>query len=183
MTENTAAYITGPLPVGYCLLLKEGSSCTGLYLAHDKTQLESSLTALPRAVCHQPHDPQLMDWLSQLQQALQDGDFQPHIPLAPAGSPFQLQVWSMLRTIPRGRTLTYGDIARGLGKPGAARAVGQACGANPIALLIPCHRVIQASGRTGGYRWGLDIKQALLALELAQSASFSPEGGDSSRRV
>ncbi len=85
--------------------------------------------------------------------------------LDPRGTPFQLAVWSELRTIPFGETRSYGDVARALGKPGAQRAVGLANGANPLPLVIPCHRVIESSGRLGGYGGGLETKRRLLASE------------------
>jgi len=85
--------------------------------------------------------------------------------LAPAGSPFQLQVWRALRAIPYGQTASYGEIAAAVGQPGAARAVGGANNRNPIAIVIPCHRVIGASGSLTGYGGGLPRKQRLLALE------------------
>jgi methylated-DNA-[protein]-cysteine S-methyltransferase len=85
--------------------------------------------------------------------------------LSPAGSPFQLEVWSALRAIPYGETASYGEIAAAVGQPGAARAVGGANNRNPIAIVIPCHRVIGASGSLTGYGGGLPRKQQLLALE------------------
>lgn len=88
-------------------------------------------------------------------------------PLHLRGSVFQCQVWRALLAIPAGETLSYGELARRLGRPRAARAVGQAVGANPIALRVPCHRVIRGDGATGHYHWGADIKQRLLALECA----------------
>lgn len=87
-----------------------------------------------------------------------------------SGTPFQVRVWDALRAIPRGTTRTYGTLARELGIPGAARAVGAACKANPVALLIPCHRVVRAGGGLGGFEWGLDRKRALLDLEKDQLA-------------
>lgn len=87
------------------------------------------------------------------------------LPLDLAGTPFQRQVWEELRTVPPGQTLTYGELARRLGKPGAARAVGQALGANPLPLIIPCHRVTAAHGEPGGYSAGLARKRWLLAHE------------------
>jgi methylated-DNA-[protein]-cysteine S-methyltransferase len=85
--------------------------------------------------------------------------------LAPSGSPFQLDVWRALRAIPYGQTASYGEIAAAVGQPGAARAVGGANNRNPIAIIVPCHRVIGASGSLTGYGGGLDRKQQLLALE------------------
>lgn len=83
------------------------------------------------------------------------------------GTPFQHAVWQELRRIPCGVVRSYGDIARQLGKPQASRAVGSAIGANPLAILIPCHRVLRGDGGIGGYHWGLDAKRALLAAEFA----------------
>ncbi|MFN2331521.1 MAG: methylated-DNA--[protein]-cysteine S-methyltransferase [Halomonas sp.] len=86
------------------------------------------------------------------------------LPLAPGGSDFQRQVWAALLRIPWGKTRTYGELARRLGREGAARAVGAANGANPLPLLIPCHRVV-AVGGLGGYSGGLALKRRLLELE------------------
>lgn len=82
-----------------------------------------------------------------------------------SGTPFQLKVWEALLRIPRGRAASYADVARAVGAPGATRAVGTAVGANPVACLIPCHRVLRGTGAFGGYRWGLARKRALLACE------------------
>ena len=87
-------------------------------------------------------------------------------PLDPIGSEFQRRVWAALRAVPAGHTITYGGIARRLGlSDESARAVGLACGANPIALFIPCHRAVRADGTLGGFRWGLDVKRRLLERE------------------
>ncbi len=84
------------------------------------------------------------------------------------GSDFQLKVWETLLKIPMGQLATYGALAQSIGKPNAARAVGTAIGSNPVAYLIPCHRVIQASGNIGGYMWGTTRKTALIGWESAQ---------------
>ena len=84
------------------------------------------------------------------------------------GAPFQIKVWEALLAIPPGHVAAYGDIARAVGRPGAARAVGTAVGRNPVSWLIPCHRAIRASGELGGYRWGLPVKRAMLAWETAR---------------
>lgn len=88
-----------------------------------------------------------------------------YLPLAPKGTPFMLSVWAELLKIPYGQTRSYGEIARAIGNPGAMRAVGMANNRNPIAIIIPCHRVIGADGRLVGYGGGLPIKEKLLALE------------------
>ena len=87
------------------------------------------------------------------------------LPLSPGGTPFQNKVWAALRTIPYGKTASYGDIARKIGSPTASRAVGAANGRNPIAIVVPCHRVIGANGTLTGYAGGLDMKRELLAHE------------------
>ena len=87
------------------------------------------------------------------------------VPLDPAGTPFQRRVWQALGAIRAGTTASYGEIARRIGAPRAVRAVAQACAANPIAVAIPCHRVVRRDGAPGGYRWGVARKQALLEGE------------------
>jgi methylated-DNA-[protein]-cysteine S-methyltransferase len=89
------------------------------------------------------------------------------VPLAPQGTPFQQLVWRTLLEIPYGDTWSYGDLAKRIGKPNAARAVGLANGSNPIPIIIPCHRVIGSNGKLTGYGGGLPIKEKLLALEVA----------------
>jgi AraC family transcriptional regulator of adaptative response/methylated-DNA-[protein]-cysteine methyltransferase len=87
------------------------------------------------------------------------------LPLDIRGTVFQRRVWEELRRIPRGETRTYREIARAIGAPDAVRAVGSACGANPVALVVPCHRAVRTDGGLGGYAWGLSRKKKLLALE------------------
>lgn len=87
------------------------------------------------------------------------------LPLAPRGTQFEMKVWSALRKIPYGETVSYADIARAIGNPHGARAVGQANGRNPIAIVVPCHRVIASGGKIGGYGGGVPAKRKLLALE------------------
>jgi AraC family transcriptional regulator of adaptative response/methylated-DNA-[protein]-cysteine methyltransferase len=89
------------------------------------------------------------------------------LPLDIKGTAFQARVWRALQRIPAGETMSYGALAQSLGMPGAARAVGTACGGNEIAVLIPCHRVVGGDGRLTGYRWGVERKRALLDRERA----------------
>jgi methylated-DNA-[protein]-cysteine S-methyltransferase len=96
------------------------------------------------------------------------------LPLRPRGTTFQRLVWDGLLQIPHGRTVSYGELARRVGRPAAVRAVGRANGANPIAIVIPCHRVIGGSGALTGYAGGLERKRTLLLLEGALTAE--PEG-------
>lgn len=94
------------------------------------------------------------------------------VPLDVGGTAFQQSVWSELRRIPAGETRTYADIARAVGSPGAVRAAGAANGANRVAILIPCHRVIRSGGELGGYAYGLERKRLLLARESRQANLF-----------
>lgn len=87
------------------------------------------------------------------------------LPLDIRGTVFQRRVWDELRRIPRGETRSYREIARAIGAPAAVRAVGSACGANPVALVVPCHRAVRTDGGLGGYAWGLSRKKKLLTLE------------------
>ena len=85
------------------------------------------------------------------------------------GTPFEMEVWAALQNIPYGSTVTYGELAAGLGKPGAARAVGSANGRNPIPIVVPCHRVTATGGKLGGYGGGPTLKRQLLDLEAGQA--------------
>lgn len=89
----------------------------------------------------------------------------PDLPLDLAGTPFQVRVWAALRAIPRGEVRTYAAVARAVGSPRATRAVGSACGANPVAIVVPCHRVVPAGGGVGAYAYGADRKRLLLERE------------------
>ncbi len=90
------------------------------------------------------------------------------LPLGPQGTPFQLEVWHELESIPYGAVISYGELAQRIGKPKASRAVGSANGLNPIPIVIPCHRVIGSNGKLTGYGGGLPVKEKLLALEGAR---------------
>jgi AraC family transcriptional regulator of adaptative response/methylated-DNA-[protein]-cysteine methyltransferase len=104
-------------------------------------------------------------WMKALVEYLQGEPVELDLPIDVKASVFQLKVWRYLQTIPRGETRTYGEVAKAVGDPGASRAVGTACGANKVALVIPCHRVIRGDKGLGGYRWGLERKTALLDVE------------------
>ena len=94
----------------------------------------------------------------------------PDVPLDILGTAFQWKVWRALTEIPEGTTLTYGEIASKLGKPGAARAVGRACATNPVAIVVPCHRAVGTRGALTGYRWGVERKRRLLEAEKKRAA-------------
>ncbi len=102
---------------------------------------------------------------AQLKEYLGGGRTSFGLPLRPEGTPFEQAVWQQLQAIPYGETITYGELARRVGRPRAARAAGAACGKNPIAIFIPCHRVLGQNGGLTGYAWGEERKAALLELE------------------
>ncbi len=127
------------------------------------------------SICYGHHEPEGAVWdlganaaaARQLDEYLCGNRQNFDLPLAPKGTLFQRSVWDQLVEIPYGETRSYGEIARALGKMGAARAVGMANNRNPIPIIIPCHRVIGANGSLTGYAGGLDVKAQLLALEGA----------------
>lgn len=98
------------------------------------------------------------------------------LPLRPRGTPFQMRVWTALREIPFGATISYGELARAIGRPSAVRAVGAANGANPLPIVVPCHRVIGADRSLTGFGGGIEVKRFLLAHEARLSPGHAPQG-------
>lgn len=109
--------------------------------------------------------PELIQWIKALDAYLKENAPHPDLPLDLRGTSFQLMVWQFLLGTRSGDVLSYTELAEGVGKPKAARAVASACGANRIGILVPCHRVLRGDGNLGGYRWGLQRKKALLEAE------------------
>lgn len=120
-----------------------------------------------------PYSAALTDWIEILRAHLRGQPSRRELPLDLRATAFRFEVWRYLRSIPKGEVRTYSEVAAALGRPRAVRAVASACAANPVALLIPCHRVLRADGELGGYRWGVERKRRLLAGE---------RGGADSRR-
>jgi len=118
----------------------------------------------PRASV-EPGGPAQDAWVEAVVGLVDDPASSPDLPLDVRGTVFQRQVWSALRQIRAGETVTYGQLAAAIGRPTATRAVAQACGSNPVAVAVPCHRVIGADGSLTGYRWGVERKRALLGRE------------------
>lgn len=115
------------------------------------------------------------DWISAVVAELAGRTPRMQVPIDVQGTTFQWQVWHALQRIPRGRTMTYGEVAAALGRPKATRAVARACASNRVAVIIPCHRVVSQDGSPGGYRWGVPRKEQLLARErTAGAAPASP---------
>lgn len=112
-------------------------------------------------------DAPLDAWIDALDDHLSRSAPAPDLPLDLRGTAFQMRVWRFLQGIPLGETRSYADVAQAIGAPKATRAVGTACGANRVAVLVPCHRVLRGDGSPGGYRWGLARKRALLDAEAS----------------
>ncbi|SEP02732.1 methylated-DNA--[protein]-cysteine S-methyltransferase [Amycolatopsis saalfeldensis] len=145
-------------PVGELTLVADGDALIGLYFDGHQRK--------PRLDGFGPRDDRgFGDVTRQLGEYFAGSRTEFDLPLAPRGSEFELKVWGLLTTIPHGETRTYGQLAAELGDPGAAQAVGNANGWNPISIVVPCHRVIGASGGLTGYAGGVDRKRFLLALE------------------
>ncbi len=149
-------------PIGRLLLLGDGHALTGLWMIdgdRHSARVEEDLTASPET---------FREVAAQLEAYFAGEAKEFTVPLAPSGTPFQLAVWTELTKIPYGSTVSYGDIARALGKRlVASRAVGLANGSNPISVIVPCHRVIGSDGSLTGYGGGLERKELLLRLEGA----------------
>jgi len=148
-----------PTPVGPLLLVARDGALTALHFG-----------AGPGPGERDDADPVLLAAAAQLREYFAGARTSFDVPLAPEGTAFQRAVWEQLRRIPYGATESYGEIARRLGSPTASRAVGAANGRNPIAIIVPCHRVIGANGSLTGYAGGLDCKRALLDLEVGRAA-------------
>jgi len=167
--EQITAQAKVKTPLGLALLAFSEKGLTRLAIVGDKAPSQSvAVGHIPET--QSPPVEVLQKWRDRVAQALEDyfegkpGSFDA-LPLDLQGSPFHLRVWQELRRIPSGATVSYQELARRLGNPKAARAVGQACGANPIPLIVPCHRVIAADGSLGGFSSGLPRKRWLLAHE------------------
>ncbi|MFN3830179.1 MAG: methylated-DNA--[protein]-cysteine S-methyltransferase [Tepidimonas ignava] len=158
---------TLPTPWGRALAAASAQGLHALWLGDDDAAL---LTLWRRAWGHPaPLGVLPTAWQAVLREVLAHPGTPCPLPLAPQGSPFQQRVWAALHTIAPGQTLSYGALAARLGMPNAARAVANACARNPLAIVIPCHRVVGADGRLSGYRWGLARKRALLQAEAASA--------------
>jgi methylated-DNA-[protein]-cysteine S-methyltransferase len=166
MTDTTTYWTMIDSPLGPLLLTADDRGISGVIMDADiDEQIEPSAGWTENAARFEEARRQLGEYF-----AGQRTEFD--LPLSPTGTAFQREVWAALQTIPYGQVRSYGEIAAQIGRPGASRAVGLANGRNPIAVIVPCHRVIGASGALTGYGGGLHRKRLLLDLEagLAQPA-------------
>jgi methylated-DNA-[protein]-cysteine S-methyltransferase len=161
-TPDTLIYTTLDSPIGELLLLGDGQALRGLYMQGGRRPIAIHSSWERSAAPFASVRAQLREYFAGRRKAFE-------VSLALNGSPFERHVWRALRAIPYGETISYGELARDIGHPSAARAVGVANARNPIAVIVPCHRVIGASGALTGYGGGLERKRLLLELESGQA--------------
>ncbi len=170
-TLTTVRYGLGPTPFGFGLIGWTDQGIVMLHLQQTAHPQPQDLLASEFPDCTLARDDkEAKAYLEQVFQISKSGHSQPRLTLAMSGSPFQLKVWQALRGIPFGQVRSYGALAESVGHPGAARAVGSAIAANQLAYLVPCHRVVRATGETGQFRWGAALKVQMLAWEARQLA-------------
>jgi AraC family transcriptional regulator of adaptative response/methylated-DNA-[protein]-cysteine methyltransferase len=165
--RETLRYAIGPCDLGQVLVCTSAAGLRAVLLGDEPSGLVRELSArFPRALLKADAEP-LAETLTAVRRAIGE-------PAAPFTMPLDLQggelaraVWNAIAAIPAGRTASYVEVARAIGRPRAARAVAQALASNPLAVVVPCHRVVRADGSLSGYRWGAARKQALLAREAA----------------
>jgi AraC family transcriptional regulator of adaptative response/methylated-DNA-[protein]-cysteine methyltransferase len=159
-------YACAPCALGVVLVAATARGVCAILLGDRADALATELhRRFPRAAITGPEDGLAEELAAIVARIARPGDTHPALPLDIRGTAFQRRVWEALRAIPAGRTETYGAVARRIGHPSAVRAVAAACGANPVAVVVPCHRVIGADGALTGYRWGVERKRELLRRE------------------
>ncbi|WP_432723445.1 methylated-DNA--[protein]-cysteine S-methyltransferase [Jeongeupia wiesaeckerbachi] len=159
----------GQCSLGALLVAATGTGICRIELGDDADALLQRLQdVFPKATLI-GGDTEFEDWMARVVGLIDAPEIGASLPLDIRGSAFQQRVWQALRAIPPGDTATYADIAERIGSPQSVRAVANACGANPLAVAIPCHRVVRTDGGLGGYAWGLARKLALLDREALQA--------------
>ncbi len=168
-SETAITYTIVPCPLGHLLVAATQHGLCAVRLGNSEQELAATLVGeFPAAQMQQDEDG-LAPWVASIQDYLHGA--QPHLdlPLDVRATAFQRRVWQALQAIPYGSTRSYSQVAAAIGQPTAARAVARACATNPVAMVVPCHRVVREDGSLSGYRWGLERKEALLALEAQQA--------------
>lgn len=162
---TTITYAITPCPLGYLLVAATRQGICAVRLGDAEAELAATLADEFPAAQVERGDGDLDQWVASLLNYL--SGMQPHLdlPLDVRATAFQRRVWSALQQIPYGSTRSYSEVAQAIGQPTATRVVARACATNPVAMVVPCHRVVREDGGLGGYRWGIERKKALLALE------------------
>jgi AraC family transcriptional regulator, regulatory protein of adaptative response / methylated-DNA-[protein]-cysteine methyltransferase len=167
---ETIRFVTVETPLGWALVAATERGICMTALGDDREKLAEALSRRFPAAAVIAEDAGLKGWADRIVRFITAPGENLDLPLDIRGTAFQARVWRALQRIPLGKTASYTEIAAALGQPKAVRAVAQACAANKLALIVPCHRVIRSDGNLGGYRWGLERKRALLAREHAAAA-------------
>ena len=158
-------YTCSDSPLGRMLIAAtERGVCSIQFGRSDGELLAGLKREFPFAV-RKTDDGGLQSWVEALLRHMSGKDLDSSLPLDIRATAFQRRVWAYLQSIPFGATKSYGQVAKAIGRPSAARAVARACATNPVAVAIPCHRVVREDGSMGGYRWGMERKKTLLAME------------------
>ncbi len=158
-------YTCADSPLGRMLIgATERGICAIQFARTDGELIEGLKREFPFAV-RKSDDGGLHSWVSALLKHMRGKDLDSSLPLDIRATAFQRRVWEYLQSIPFGNTESYSQVAKGIGQPTAVRAVARACATNPVAVAIPCHRVVSKDGSMGGYRWGIERKKTLLAME------------------
>ena len=167
----TIGYTIVESPLGWLLVAATDRGICSVTLGDRKENLTSGLhSEFPQAEISRDDD-HLQSQVRTLLDCLRGQAPHVDLPLDVQGTAFQMRVWEELRRIPRGQTVSYGELASRIGKPTASRAVARACATNPVAIITPCHRVIRENGELGGYRWGIERKRKILAREKEISST------------
>jgi AraC family transcriptional regulator, regulatory protein of adaptative response / methylated-DNA-[protein]-cysteine methyltransferase len=161
-------YSTYDSPLGCMLVAATQQGICAVSFGEQDAELEHFLAVEYPAATLQRDDSFLEIWRNALLEYLNGKRWRLDLPLDVQATAFQLRVWEELRKIPYGETRTYAEVAQAIGQPQAVRAVANACAANPVVLVTPCHRVVRSDGTQGGYRWGMERKQKLLSTEHEQ---------------
>ena len=147
----------------------ERGICAILFGENRSALLADLRNRFPRATLEEADaGSQFSDWVARAVALIEAPLSRIDLPIEVAGTVFQQKVWAALREVPAGETTTYQEVARRIGSPRAARAVASACAANPVAVAVPCHRVLASDGSISGYRWGTERKRALLDREAPE---------------
>jgi AraC family transcriptional regulator of adaptative response/methylated-DNA-[protein]-cysteine methyltransferase len=158
-------YTCADSPLGRMLVAAtDRGVCAIQFARSDGELLEGLKREFPFAL-RKPDDGGLKSWVGALLRRMRGGESDSALPLDIRATAFQRRVWTYLRSIPFGATQSYSQVAKGIGQPRATRAVARACATNPVAVAIPCHRVVREDGNISGYRWGAERKRALLEME------------------
>ena len=164
-TAEILSYATRKCAIGLVLVARSVKGVCAILIGTDRDELAADLAVrFPKAKLV-ANEPAVHDDLAKVLCFVDRPSDGLHLPLDMRGTPFQRRVWEKLRAIPVGRRVTYMQLARLIGSLASARAVAGACAANPIALAIPCHRVVRSNGDLAGYRWGIERKRELLRKE------------------